>query len=28
MQHVFQKCDSKVTSTPNEDVISFKIEFA
>ncbi|MBT3294280.1 MAG: GNAT family N-acetyltransferase [Verrucomicrobia bacterium] len=28
MQHVFQKCDSKVTSTPHEDVISFKIEFA
>ncbi len=28
MQHVFQKSDSQVTSTPHEDVISFKIEFA
>ncbi|MDP6490326.1 MAG: hypothetical protein QGH42_00115 [Kiritimatiellia bacterium] len=28
MQHVFQKSDSHVTSTPHEDVISFKIEFA
>ncbi len=28
MQRVFQKYDSKVTSTPHEDVISFKIEFA
>lgn len=28
MQHVFQKSEARVTSTPQEDVISFTIEFA